>query len=207
MPNQLIVPGAAQMRLIWSLSGQLYALNVLGVVNAGGIAITQALTNTIGTAVKAAFTSTAHVGAIATVVTLSNVGLRDIRTASQPEFIDTGAAVAGTLAGDFLPPQIAMCITLRTALAGAKFRGRVYLCGYGEATNTAAGVLNSSATSVAFVAAIKSALQASGLDLGVIHRPTFPPLDVTAGFITTVTSIVARDAVWDTQRRRAIPGI
>lgn len=204
---QLIVPQAAQMRLIWSLSGQLYALNVMGVVNAGGIAITQALTNTVGSAIKASFTSSGHVAAISTIVSLANVGLRDIRSASQPEFIDTGAAVAGTLAGDFLPPQIALCITLRTALAGPRYRGRIYLCGYGEAGNTAVGVLNNTASSVAFVTAIKSALIASSLDLGVIHRPTEAPLPVTAGFITVVNSIVARDAVWDTQRRRAIPGI
>lgn len=204
---QLIVPGAAQMRLIWSLSGQLYALNVMGVVNAGGIGITQALANSVGTAVKASFTSTGlSSGAIADVVSLANVGLRDIRSASQPEFIDTGGAVAGGLAGDFLPPQIALCITLRTALAGARFRGRVYLCGYGEATNTAVGVINSTVASVNFVAGIKAALQANALDLGVIHRPTGAPTP-SAGFITTVNSIVARDAVWDTQRRRAIPGI
>jgi hypothetical protein len=195
------------MRLIWSLSGQLYALNVLGVVNAGGVAITQALTNTVGAAIKAQFTSTGHVAAISTIVSLASVGLRDIRTASQPEFIDTGGAVAGTLAGDFLPPQVALCITLRTALAGPRFRGRVYLCGFGEATNTAVGVINTTATSVNFVTGIKTALQASALDLGVIHRPTSAPLAPSAGFITVVNSIVARDAVWDTQRRRAIPGI
>lgn len=195
------------MRLIWSLSGQLYALNVMGVVNAGGIAITQALTNTVGTAVKAAFTSSGHVGAVSTLVSLANVGLRDIRTASAPEFIDTGGAVAGTLAGDFLPPQIAFCVTLRTALAGPRFRGRVYLCGYGEAGNTASGVINNAAIPVAFVTAVKAALVASSLDLGVIHRPTADPFPPSAGFITPVTSIVARDSVWDTQRRRAIPGI
>jgi len=204
---QLIVPQAAQMRLIWSLSGQLYALNILGVVNAGGIAITQALTNTVGAAVKSAFTSSGQVGVVSTIVSLANVGLRDVRSASQPEFIDTGGAVAGTLAGDFLPPQISLCITLRTALAGPRFRGRIYLPGYGEATNTAVGVITTTVTTVNFVTAIKTALVASALDLGVIHRPTEAPLPVSAGFITTVTSIVARDAVWDTQRRRAIPGI
>jgi hypothetical protein len=60
---------------------------------------------------------------------------------------------------------------------------------------------------VAFVTGIQNALIASGLNLGVIHRPTEDPLPVSAGFITTVTAIVCRDAVWDTQRRRAIPGI
>lgn len=203
----LIVPGAAQMRVIWSLSGQLYALNVMGVVNAGGIAITQALANTIGTAVKAALTSSTHGVSVHSTVALANIGIRDIRTANQPEFIDTGGATAGTGTGDILPLQVALCITLRTAFSGARFRGRVYLPGWNETANGVTGVVTSTANAVAFVTAIKSALVSSSLDLGVIHRPTEAPLAPTAGFITPVTSIVARDAVWDTQRRRAVPGI
>jgi len=203
----LIVPQAGQLRLIWAQGGVLFALNVLGVVNAGSVAITQALTNTIGTAIKSALTSSGHGVRIGSAITLANIGLRDVRTGNTPEFIDAGAAVAGTGSTDLLPPQTALVITLRTAQAGKQFRGRVYLPGYCEASNAVGG--NSSATSegVAFVTAIQAALVASGLNLGVIHRPTAAPLPVTAGFITPVTAIVCRDAVWDTQRRRAIPGI
>lgn len=179
----------------------------MGVHIPGATAITQALTNTIGTAVKAALTSSAWGAHIGTAITLVNVGLRDIRTANSAEFLDSGGPVAGTAAGDQLPPQTALCITLRTAFAGRSFRGRTYLCGMTEADNSAAGAYLGSTTAVAFITAIKSALVTNALDLGVIHRPTEAPLPVTAGFITPVTSIVNRDSVWDTQRRRAIPGI
>lgn len=204
---QLVVAGAAQMRLIWGLSGQLYALNVMGVVNAGGIAITQALTNTIGSAIKAGFTSSGHVAAIHTTVTLANIGLRDIRSANTAEFIDSGAAVAGTQATDILPLQSSNCITLRTAFAGRSFRGRCYLCGYGEGNNSTTGTIISPATGVAFITAVKAALVSSSLDLGVLSRPAPDASPPRAGFITPVTAIVTRDAVWDTQRRRSIPGI
>lgn len=204
---QLVVPNSGQLRLIWALGGQLYALNVLGVVNNTSVAITQALTNTIGTAIKSALTSSGHVGALHTTVTLANIGLRDLRTANTAEFLDTGGAVAGTGTGDVLPPQIAMCVTLRTAQAGRSFRGRVYLPGFNEASNSVTGTLTSTASSVAFVTAIKAALVASSLDLGVLSRPAPTAPVPRAGFITTVTSIVARDSVWDTQRRRAVPGI
>jgi len=204
---QLVVANAAQMRIIWSLSGQLYALNVLGVVNAGGIAITQALTNTVGAAVKAGFTSSTHNQVIHTTVALASVGLRDLRSANTAEFLDSGAAVAGAGTGDILPLQVALCITLRTAFAGRSFRGRVYLCGFNETSNGATGVITATSNAVAFVTAIKAALVSSSLDLGVLSRPRVAPLVPSAGFITPVTSIVARDAVWDTQRRRAIPGI
>lgn len=202
---QLVVANAAQMRLIWGLGGQLYALNVLGVV-ANAVPITQALTNTIGSSIKTSFTSSGLGASVHTTVTLVNVGLRDIRTANTAEFLDTGAAVAGTLAGDLLPPQIAYCITLRTAQAGRSYRGRVYLCGFGEGVNSSAGVMTGGGA-VPFVTAIQTALVANGMNLGVLARPQAAPLAPRAGFITPVTAIVARDNVFDTQRRRAIPGI
>lgn len=204
---QLIVPNAAQMRLIWSLSGALYALNVLGVVNAGSVAITQALANTLGTAIKAAFASTSHNQAINDAVSLVNVGIRDIRSAGLPEFLDTGGAVAGVATGDVLPPQVAMVVTLRTAFVGQSFRGRVYTCGYDEAVNSPVGISTAVVTAANFVAALKTALVNNSLDLGVISRPRTDPANPSPGFITPVTSVVVRDAVWDTQRRRAIPGI
>lgn len=204
---QLIVPNAAQMRLIWSLGGQLYALNVMGVVNSGSVAITQALTNTVGSAVKAALTSSTLGANVHTTVALANVGLRDVRTANTAEFLDSGAAVAGTATGDVLPPQIAIVVTLRTALAGRSFRGRVYLPGFAEATNSATGTSSLGTAPVGFITAIKSALVTSGLDLGVLSRPAPLATPPRSGFITPVTSIVMRDTVWDTQRRRAVPGI
>jgi hypothetical protein len=195
------------MRLIWSIGGQLYALNVMGVVNAGALAITQALTNTIGTAIKTTFTSTSFDDQLHESVALQNIGLRDIRTPNQPEFIDTGAAVPGSDPGDVLPLQVAFCITLRTALAGASWRGRVYLPGFAEVFNTDTGNVASAGGAVNFVSGIKSNLISNGLDLGVISRPNDTVDPPKLGWITTVTSIVARDLVWDTQRRRAIPGI
>jgi hypothetical protein len=195
------------MRLIWSLSGSLYALNVLGVVNAGSVAITQALTNTLGTAIKAGLTSSGLGAQLGTAVALANIGLRDIRTANTAEFLDTAGATAGTGAGDVLPPQTAMVVTLRTAQAGRRFRGRVYLPGFVEATNSALGAYVGAAGGVAFVTAIQSALITSGLNLGVLSRPNPDALPPSAGFITVVTAIVIRDLIWDTQRRRAVPGI
>jgi len=203
----LIVPQAAQMRLIWAQGGVLYALNVMGVVNASSVAITQAITNTLGTAIKAAVTSSGLGVRLGTAITLANIGLRDIRTGSQPEYIDTGAAVAGTGATDLLPPQTALVVTLRTALSGPRFRGRVYLPGFCEGVNSATGNAASTSEAGAFVTAIQNALITNGLNLGVIHRPQPDAPVPSVGFITPVNAVVVRDQVWDTQRRRAIPGI
>lgn len=206
MPS-LVVPNAGVLRTLWAQGGVLTAINVYGVVNSGNVSITQALTNTIGTAIKSSFASTTYNAALGTAVSLANIGLRDIRSANQPEFLDSGAAVNGTAAGDLLPPQTALCITLRTASAGRRFRGRTYLWGFTEAVNSAAGAAVGVTVAVNFVSAIKSALQASGLDLGVLSRPNPNANPLNPGFVTPVTTIVTRDLVWDTQRRRAQPGV
>lgn len=204
---QLVVANSALLRLIWSRGGELYALNVMGVVNSTSVVINQALANTLGTAIKAALTSSGLGAQISGGVAIANVGLRDIRSANTAEFIDAGAPTGGTAGGDPLPPQIALCITLRTAQAGRSFRGRSYIPGFAESVNNVSGQITSAVAGVDFIAAIQSALVAQSLNLGVLSRPREAPLTPSAGFITPVTSIVARDSVWDTQRRRAIPGI
>lgn len=205
----LVVPQAAVLRLIWTLGGVQSAINVYGVVNAGNIAITQAIANTLGTAIKSAVTSSALVSKLHTSYALASVGIRDIRSANQPEFLDSGGPVAGTAVQGLLPPQTALVITERTAQAGKRFRGRTYLGGFDMSVNSTAGAAGAptSTAAVAFVTAIKSALVASSLDLGVLSRPNPAAQPAIAGGVTVVTLIQARDNVWDTQRRRAIPGV
>jgi len=208
MPS-VVVPEACFLRLIWTLSGVPYAVNVLGVRNAGHLAITQAIANSVGSAVKTGFASSGLNAQLATTISLGNVGLRDIGSANQPEYLDTGAAVPGTAAGDPLPPQIALCVTLRTALAGRSFRGRSYIPGFTEAANGTTGTASAAASTAAinFVNACATSLASSGLALAVVSRPAPSATPPRAGFVNNVTAVLTRDLIWDTQRRRARPGI
>jgi hypothetical protein len=189
------------LRVIFANGGVPYAVNVYGFSNTGNVAITQTLTNTVGAAIKAAVVSSGLQGALGTAITLTQVGLRDLRSANQPEFLDSGVPATFNGAGDLLPLNVTLCATLRTALAGRSFRGRSYISGFTETVNQANGTA-SAATGTAVTAwinAINSALQSSGLALAVLSR--------TTSRVTPVTSVQVRDLVWDTQRRRAIPGI
>lgn len=210
MPLSLVISGAARLRLLWASGGSLYAINVIGVVNPGSIAITQAIANTLDSAVKASFASSGLNAQISPNVSLVSVAIRSLHAANQPEFVGNGAAAAGAAATqtDMLPPQTALVITLRTLLAGKRYRGRVFLPGYCENVNSLGGVITSTTASVNFVTAIKANLVTSSLDMGVIHiEPAAAGATNLSGFITPVSAIVARDSVWDTQRRRAIPGV
>jgi len=218
----LVVANAVQVRLLGTATGQ-GVINVLHASKVGGSVIDQARANTVGAAIKSAWS--ARFATLMTVgASLVRVGLRDLTLASQPEFLDTGAIVAGTATGDPLPAQVAACVTLRTALSGRSFRGRVYISGWDEVQNTASAVM-ATATSTAivgFLNDVSTALSASALTLGVLSRPAYAYVDTRTwtlaagqtlvettgrgtartGEIHNVTLISSRDARWENMRRR-----
>jgi|SRR5215831_13318747 len=200
MPS-FVIPQGVVVRLIWRLGSADTAVNVLGAKNTTSLSITQTLADTIGAAIKTQFTSTALKAIMATNISLYKVGLRDINSANLPEFMDSGVGVSGTGSGDALPLQVSYCVTIRTALAGKRYRGRYYQFGLTESSNDTNGApLTASVTTcVAFVNAIGSVLSGNGLTPAVLSR---------AGNVATPwTSAVQRSTTWATQRRRLIPGI
>lgn len=197
----LVIPQGVIVRLVWSQSTVDTAVNVLGALNPTSLAITQTLTNTIGSAVKSALGSSGLNGVLSSTVALRAVGLRDISVPNQAEFLDGGGPTAGVATGDLLPSNVAYCVTLRTSLAGRSFRGRYYQWGYTETVNGVGGVPLAivQTDTVAFVTAVGNALQANGLTPAVLSRKL---LSGTAWSAPT-----GRTLLWTTQRRRLIPGI
>jgi len=222
MAPPLQIPQGAQLRLLWSLNNQL-GINVIGLLITGNPVINQALAETIGSAIKGAFT-TNLAPRLATTASLVRVGIRDLRSPNLPEFRDTGAAVLGTGVGDIMPGSTCAVVTLRTAGSGKSFRGRIYFSGYTETENTANGVASAAVgtSNVAFVNAIDGAVTGPGFRLAVLTRPqddvvitettTHGDGTTTArrlshqtaksGAARQVTIVENRNATWETQRRR-----
>jgi len=197
----LVVPGAALVRLIWTISDIPFAVNVLGTRVAGTPTFDQSFANTVGASIKGSLNGSGMLPQLGPTVALANVGVRDIRTPSNAEFIDGGAAVPGSAAAGLLPPQVAAVVTLRTARAGKSFRGRVYLPGFAAVANDATGhivpAVNTAAT--AFLESIRTSLPATGLTLCIVSRKNLST--------EVVTLAMTRDTQWDTIRGRATPGI
>jgi hypothetical protein len=197
----LIVPSGALVRLIWNAGSAPYAVNVIGCRKTGATVIDQALANAVGAMIKSGLNASGANGVMGTGISLANVGVRDISTANNVEFLDSGAAVPGGDVGKLLPPQVAQCITLRTARAGKSFRGRMYVPGYTITASDQNGAIVASTrdTTVAFVNAIRTGLPAHGLTMAIVSRAN----------LTTelVTLVQGRDLVWDTIRGRATAGI
>lgn len=195
------VPQGVLLRLIWRKGGVDAAVNVLGAVNPTAVVINQALANTLSTAIQSSFTSSGLRALMAPSWSLNQIGVRDINTANHFEFIGTAAAQAGSGVTDPLPDNVAYCATIRTLLAGKRYRGRYYQVGIAEASNDANGQPSTGAKNavIAFLVAIQANLTTSALTGAVLSR--------VANVGTPWDTIVARNTTWSTQRRRLLPGI
>lgn len=218
----LVVANTCIVRTLWAFGGQgtvnVYAARV------GTALINQALAESLGSAIKTAFTS--NLAPLMTAaIQLVRVGVRDIRAANLPEFRDTGPPVLGTAVGsDMLPKATAICVTLRTAGSGRSHRGRTYIGGWDEAQNDTNGNTLGAANTAAvnFVSAIRGAMTTNGLTMVVLSRPAFRETIVETsfdaagnvlethttthnarpGFITDVSALESRTTQWEYQRRR-----
>lgn len=222
MAIPLVIPNAAQVRLMWTFQGEL-AVNVLGASITAPPTFNQALAESLGSAIKTA--ATTHLGLLmAASVSLVRVGVRDLRTANQPEFRDTGAAAAMSGTGDPLPRGVAACMTLRTDKSGKSFRGRVYLGGFTENQSDTNGIqaVGVGTGGAAFLNAVDTALAGQGMQLAVLSRPseritivkttfhadgttsseTLSSQQARSGQATEVKAIESRSANWEYQRRR-----
>lgn len=204
----LTITNAVAVRLIWQRAGVDSSVNVLHFSVPTLFVSDQAAVNLLGDAIGGAFTTSGYGALVSTADQLNRVTLRDRRTPNAPEFISV-ESVLGTNVAEPLPGANACVVTLRTALAGRGFRGRVYLGSWAEAANTTGGVISASAlaSAAAFVGNLRNIVLGSfTLTLAVAHQFN-NKIPLEPGALNVVTSHLVRDNQWDVQRRRNRPGI
>lgn len=213
------VPQGLEVKLVWAWNGNPSAINIFHASHELGAVHTQARADAIATGIRTAFTTPAAYGSfVHTGVTLARVESRHMDAATDPWFIGAGAAVAGTSAANPLPAATAFVVSLRTGLRGRSYNGRVYLWGWTEDANDAAGGISAAAAEAgrAFVGAIGGNLiSAAQSTFSVLSRfttpagspPGTPATERTPPQLTAITAAVTADLRWDVQRRRAVPGI
>lgn len=104
----------------------------------------------------------------------------------------------GASAGSALPEQLALCVSLRTAVGGRRGRGRIFLGGPFTETENVAGVPTT---------AFKTAAAAYAADIGSITAASAAEftLSVWSRLSAQLNTVIAAtiDPRWDVQRRRA----
>ncbi len=201
------VPNTLQMVLNWGDATTVRAQNVLHFLNTGAVAVNQGLADQLDTAVKAQFASSGLPTHIQSGVGLRNISIRNLAIANQAAFTGSGALSAGSDPGESLPGAVRFVITLRTALAGRSFRGRVYLWGFTEAaSNGATAVAGVPTAAQTFVDGVRTSLGSTpNIDMSIVSRYTQGALRPTP-LSTEVTLVQARNSIWDIQRRSMLPG-
>lgn len=138
----------------------------------------------------------------------SSIGLAQITTVNQESQnapssqLIVSPVVYGTTSGGSLPANVACCATLRTALRGRSYRGRVYLTGmpkgnqYDEVSFTTTFLANV----VTILQALKTAIEALGA-VWVIVSKVQNKIHLANGVKTPITAISV-DQYIDSQRRR-----
>ena len=111
-------------------------------------------------------------------------------------------AVPGTVVGDSEPTNVAVCATLRTNLRGRSYRGRMYLAGAPQTSQTSSVLMGTTllANLITALGALKTAIEAVGA-VWVIVSKFVNKAQRTSGVATPVTAI-SIDQYWDSQRRR-----
>lgn len=197
----LVVDNTVQIRLIWALNTVDTAVNVYhGIKKDVFSSVDQAAVDDLKNQIVTQFNASTFKTAINQNWSLARVGIRDLNTANQPEFISGVTGAAGTFTSELLPLNVALCVTLRTGKAGTSYRGRTYLGGWTEGGSTGGvAAANQVTAATDWVTRLQSAFSTAGYDLAVASRKL--------GKSEKVTSIQTRNNVWDTQRRRIVPGI
>lgn len=156
----------------------------------------------LGTAIGTATLSTNVLQLLDSEVTLDKVVLTDHRTEGAPQVEVDLSGKAGTVAGDIAPRKLAIVATLRTALRGRSYRGRVYVSGLAEG-NLENGVWSASSLAEVdeWLTLIGNNAASEGFDWGVLSR-VHNGVERASGLITTITSVEMRSAIPGTQNRR-----
>jgi len=208
-----VIPNCTQVVLTWTLDGGKVGHNVLYGRSAGVPTPSVAQAQAIFTALTTGAGWTAIAARLATTTALSSVSVMSVHTASQPIFFSTGTAVPGTATLPVLPNEMAVCVTLRTALRGISNRGRMYIPGYNAAQVQTGNVIAPGAVTDTqtwangFIAAFSG--QSLTLVIGQRERQAYTGTSGTphparpAGSVP-VTQLIVRDNHWDSQRRRGL---
>lgn len=203
-------PNTVAVKLHWTLHGRAQ-LNVLHALYTIAGPLNPSIAQNIWNNLITNGSTPPYQAVWASTTQLVAIGVLDLRNAGIPELISTGTPLTGTGAGVALADATSLVLTERTALTGKSNRGRIYTLGWVVGSIQANGLaLQTDAdAAVGFHQALSSIMSAQGLTLA-IRSPALPARPSKPGgtlpakdySITPVTQILARDLIFDTNRRR-----
>jgi hypothetical protein len=180
----------------------------------GASPVSQALADTLWTSISTAWNSNLAPQMVPA-ATIQAVHIRDMTIPTNPVFIGTGTALAGTGAPPAVAPENAVVLTENVTMRGRGLKGRMYLGGWANTADAGNGVISSAASTAAsgFGTALFNAITGAGLTpcVAQVPRQQYQGLTGTVHAARTqghppVSNYTLRNNEWDTQRRRGLNG-
>lgn len=215
----LVIPNVVEVILGWALPNGKNASNVLHATSAGGEAATEANATAVMDAISTSAEWVAYAAYLNNGVNLKNVKLRSLHEKNLTQWVSSSDAATGIATDGALPEGVALCATLKTAFAGRKGRGRIYLPGFDKfaCNDQGRAVDGCLAAAAAWLNSVSEALTTNFMTLCIASRSfmayTSPatgavvPAGATLGDIipadhNAVFVIGFEDGIFDSQRRR-----
>lgn len=191
----LVIPNALQVVVSGACLGTPW-VNTFGVVGPSPFLLDQSVADEIGFAFRNSYIL--GQASLTSGWSLSEVLVRDLRTATSPTWAAAITTFSGSNAGQAMPPQLAIVASHSTGFRGASYRGRTYFNGFTESLNEGDGSITVGGRELVedCVASIKTELATvtgGPFELAVLSRKL-----LEANVITNTTV----NAEWDRQDRR-----
>lgn len=209
----VVIPQCAQIVIQWNLTDGKQAHQVLVGRYSGSFAGSPTQAQAILTALTTGAAWTALAPFMNPAAGIGAVTIRDVNTANQAIISSTAPGPPGTGSGSALPDEVAVALTLRTALAGRANRGRSYVPNWNTSALGAGNVVAAGAVTALsnWGATYLTALSANGYTLVIGQKARAAYMGSTgtnhparpAGSVP-VTQVICRDNHWDTQKRRGL---
>lgn len=206
------VPNVCELRVVYTLGNLKTVSNYFHGSYASAAPPLQSAASALFTSMGTAFSS--NLGSnMHTLTRLIRVELRDMNSHTNPVYIGTGTAVAGTGVGNALPAELAVALTKNVAARGRGAKGRAYLVGWVVgASDTNGSITTAVQTAVnAYGTAVMNALNAQGLTPCVpkVARQQYTGLTGTihpsrGADKVAITSMTCVNLTWDSQRKRGL---
>jgi hypothetical protein len=144
---------------------------------------------------------------VATNVVMREIYVKSVATANGPEAtFSAGFPLVGTKAGDSLPNNVALAVSLRTGLTGRSARGRWYWYGITEDQVDANTMMGGTIASIdAAITNLLNEIEALGFLWVIVSYIANGGPRVGGPVYFTVNTITVVDSTVDSQRRR-LPG-
>jgi hypothetical protein len=213
IPGPAAVPNVVEIQLAWTGANARIFHNYLHASFAGSVTLSVAIANTVFSAISSGWNTNLALYS-PTTCNMLRATVRDMTATTNPIFVSTAAAVAGTSASPGMPANVALVLTEQATQRGRGMKGRIFVpCWATNADASGGQALAAVQTAMnAFGTAIFNAMTAQSWT-PCVAKPARQAYigysgashNARAASSVQISGYTCQDLFWDSQRPRIKP--